>query len=87
MLLLYNIDEDYKPGPYSVTIRAGTTNGTSNVQIKDDDLEECKETFDLVIQPSSLPSWCKIESPTTAEVTIIDDECKYKELKEHQKCS
>ena len=46
---------DYDQGPYIVTIPAGQTSSSFNVQIYDDNIFETDEMFTLGIDTSSLP--------------------------------
>ena len=45
-----------------------------NVTINDDDILEDDETFNLTINPTSLPSEVSINNPAQVTVTIVDDE-------------
>ena len=54
--ILNNIGgEDYTSGPYNVTFPAGVTRVPFDVTINDDRVLEADETFNLVIDPTSLP--------------------------------
>ena len=50
------IGNDYNAGPYTVTINAVETHVTFNIPITDDYIHEQSETFNLIIDESSLPS-------------------------------
>ena len=65
---------DYDSGPYNILFPAGETSVIFNVMIKDDDLFENDETFNLTINPSSGVS---IINPAQVTVTITDDEGNY----------
>jgi len=60
-----------------VTFFAGMTSVSLNISITDDDiLENCIETFSLMIDKSSLPTTVIVGSTNQATVNIIDDDCK-----------
>jgi len=68
-------DTDYDNGPYVITIPAGETRVSFDVQINDDNmLEANSEDFILTIDPSSLPDYVTVSNPGQATVNIIDDE-------------
>ena len=69
-------NNDYDPGPYTVTIPAGENNVTFSVSITDDNILEQSETFNLIIDRSSLPSGVTSSDPNRVTVTIMDDDCK-----------
>ena len=73
----YFIDnKDYDPGPYTVTIPAGQNDVTFSVSITDDNIREQSETFNLIIDESSLPSDITSSDPNRVIVTIMDDDSK-----------
>ena len=45
-----------------------------NLNITDDDVYESDETFDLVINSTSLPDRIYLDHPYTATLSILDDE-------------
>ena len=62
-----------------VTFFAGMTSVSLNISITDDDiLENCIETFSLMIDKSSLPTTVIVGSTNQATVNIIDDDCKWR---------
>ena len=63
---------DYNPGPYNVTIPAGKNDVTFSVTITNDDIHEMSETFNLIIDPSSLPNG--VTSSNNVTVTILDQD-------------
>jgi len=65
---------DYNSGPYSVTFTAGQTSVSFDVPINDEDIFEDDENFSLTINPSSLPPSCSLGDPSSATVTIVNDE-------------
>ena len=75
MLLLID-NNDYDPGPYTVTIPAGQNDVTFSVAISDDIIHEQSETFNLIINESSLPSGVTSSDPNRVSVTIMDDDSK-----------
>lgn len=62
---------DFPIGPFSVTVPQGQTNATITVTPISDTLAEPNETYDLNL---SLPAGYVAGSPTTATVTIVDDD-------------
>ena len=67
------IDNDYNAGPYTVTISAGKNHITFSVPITDDNIREESETFNLIIDESSLPNHV---TSSNATVTIMDNDSK-----------
>jgi len=65
---------DYNSEPYNVTFLAGMTHASFNVAIINDIVSEDNETFDLIIELSSLPSNVTAINPEQATVTIVDDD-------------
>ena len=70
------IGNDYSAGPYTVTIGAVETHVTFNIPITDDYIREQSETFNLIIDESSLPSGVTSGNPKTTTVTIMDNDSK-----------
>ena len=67
-------NDDYGPGPYSVTIPDGSTMVPFDISIVEDSiLLEDNENFDIIIVPDSLPPNVTRGDPSRATVTIIDD--------------
>ena len=64
-------DIDYGSGPYTVMFPATVTKASFNILISNDDIVEQNETFSLIITP---PSGIIAVDPTTAVVTIVDDD-------------
>ena len=69
-------NNDYDAGPYTITILAGENDVTFSVSITDDNIREQSETFNLIIDESSLPSGVTSSYSSRATVTIMDDDCK-----------
>lgn len=67
---------DYKPETL-VVFKEGSNTASLNIAILDDELLEDDETFNLTINPSSLPSNVIVGDPNTATVTILNDDGKY----------
>ena len=65
---------DYTPGPYTVSFKAGQQNATLMVYTNDDAVVEMSETFSVVIESFDKPSVVKIGLPSTATVTVEDNE-------------
>jgi len=66
------IGNDFASGPYTVTIPAGDNDVTFSVATTDDDIREMSETFNLIIDPSSLPNG--VTGSNDATVTILDQD-------------
>ena len=77
MIVITLDNNDYNRGPYNITIPAGQNDITFSVSITDDNIREQSETFNLVIDESSLPSGVTSSDPNRTTVTIMDDDCKY----------
>ena len=65
-------------GPYRISIAAGSVYMEFDISIYDDNLCEPNETIPLVISPSSLPDRVTRGDPGQVTVTIIDDDCEFK---------
>ena len=76
MYIKYLTGVDYGPGPYEIKFPAGHTTVGFNISISDDDLLEDNETFNLTINPSSLPSEVSTSNPAQVTITVVDDEGK-----------
>lgn len=74
MSILFKGNVDYISGPYTVTVAAGETRARLHMQVKDDDIVEDEENFDLIIDNASLPRAISIGNPFQARVTIVDDD-------------
>ena len=67
---------DYGSGPYNALIPAGSISVPLEIKIKNDDILEADETFNLTINVSSLPGCINYVVPYQATVTIVDDDGK-----------
>lgn len=67
---------DYNSGPYYPMFRKGTRRTSFAVGIINDNRAENDETFNLIINSTSLPFGIVRDDPYSATVTILDDECK-----------
>ncbi len=69
-------NSDFVPGPFTVTIDAGKTEATLRIEILDDnfDVNDDDETFNVLINPGSLPDGVTAGTPSQATVTIRDDD-------------
>ena len=69
-------NSDFVPGPFTVTIDAGKTEATLRIEILDDsfDANDDDETFNVLINPGSLPDGVTAGTPSQATVTIRDDD-------------
>ena len=74
MCILVTEGDDYKTGPISVTIPAGTMSVSFNVSVIDDNIFEANESLILTIDQSSLPSRVVVQPDCMAIVTIVDDD-------------
>ena len=68
---------DYESGPYRVTILAGQLSVQFDIAIKDDNILEGNENFDLTINATSLPDCVVVTGPNQATITILDNDGKY----------
>ena len=67
---------DYGSGPYVVTFPTGLTHVSFAVVVTNDNVLEGDEKFNLIIDPSSLPTGVTAINPAQATVTIYDDDGK-----------
>ena len=65
---------DYYSGPYTAIIFAGITAATFDVSINNDQIFRGARTFQLSIDPSSLPNNVTIGDIGQATVIILDDD-------------
>ena len=75
--MVYWIGMDYNSGPFTVKFSAGMTRVPFNVSIHEDNILEGNETFNLIIDPSSLPSKVNVANGQ-ATVTIVDNDGMYR---------
>ena len=68
---------DYDSELYNVTFAKGDTSVTFCINITDDNALEADETFSVVFDDTSLPDRVISRYPNEANVTILDNECKY----------
>jgi len=73
-LFLIGANEDYSSGPYYVVFTAGMTEAVFNVSINDNEILEEAETFNMIINSSSLPNNVTIGELGEAVVTILDND-------------
>ena len=67
--------DDYKNGPFNVTIPAGNISVPFNISIIiDDNVFETNESFTLTIDSSSLPSRVSVQLDCVLMITIVDDD-------------
>ena len=66
------VGSDYNQGPYIVIIPSGENDVTFSVSITDDNIREESETFDLIIDESSLPNGVASGNLNKTTVTIMD---------------
>ena len=72
----YYTGEDYEPGPYDVIISAEMTSVLFNITITNDDVYEGNETFNLIVNVSSLSSNVTVGDISQATITIMNDDGK-----------
>ena len=73
-----NMDYRNNPSRQTVTFKANNTRSQYfGTDLLDDDLVELDETFDILIDPSSLPEDVSLGDPCEATVTIKDDDCEW----------
>ena len=75
-MICYYTGEDYQPGPYTVEVPAEMTSVFFNISITNDEIFEANETFDLVVNVSSLPLNVTIGDIGQATVIILNDDGK-----------
>ncbi len=67
-----------EPGDYApldrITIQAGSQSGWGDLYIQDDDISEGEERLAVAINGSRLPSEVELGSPSSVEITILDDD-------------
>ena len=68
---------DYNSGPYTVMFHAGVTSVPFDVTITDDNILEGNESFSLMIMQTSKPDRVTRVGDYQAEVTIVDNDCKW----------
>jgi len=82
-------NKDYFGGPYYIVFTAGITEAVFNITLNDNDILEETETFNIVINSSSLPNGVTIGVLDQAVVTILDNDGEvyqaeiYSHLSEH----
>ena len=67
-------NEDYFSGPYCIVFTAGMTEAVFNISVNDNDILEETETFNIIINSSSLPNNVTIGGLDEAAVTILDND-------------
>lgn len=70
------VGRDYESGPYSIIFPAGVTSMQFDVSIINDNIYEYHETFQLIINSSSLPTNISAGIPNQATVIIMNDDGK-----------
>ena len=69
-------EEDHSDGAIIVTIPACTASHSFIINITDDNITECNESFSVIIQSVSVYGFV-IGSANTTEVIVRDDDGKY----------
>ena len=72
-MIICTIGKDYNSGTFTVKFNAGITRAPFNVAIKEDNILEGNESFNLTINPS-LPNKVNVTNPDQATVTIVDND-------------
>jgi len=68
------MDQDYFSGPYFIVVPAGATEFIFNIVLNNDNILEETETFNVIINSSSLPSNVTIGELGDAAVSIWDND-------------
>ena len=68
------VGDDYKSGPFNVTIPTGETTAYFNISVIDDDVFEADESFSVTIDPSSLSSTLLLRPSCLLIIRIVDDD-------------
>jgi len=68
------MEQDYFSGPYFITFPAGITESMFSIAIINDDVLEETETFDIIINSSTLPSNVTNGEPGGVVVIIWDND-------------
>ena len=66
--------DDYETDPYTVRFSAGQQNATLMVSTMEDNITELTEYFKVVINSTNQPGAVGIGSPSTAFITIEDND-------------
>lgn len=69
-------DADYTRGNITVSVQVGALTQPLVVNITDDDIVECNETFNVIIE-SFITYGFTIGNVNRSEVIIIDDDCEH----------
>ena len=67
-------NEDYKHGPFNVTIPAGETSVLFNISIIDDNVFEGNESFSITIDSFFLPSRVLVQPGCMLMVMVMDND-------------
>ena len=65
---------DYGFGPYTVQFNAGVTSVPFNISVNNDDISEDDETFNVTVDPFSLPKRVTVGDYGQSIITILDDD-------------
>ena len=76
-------NEDYFSGPYYIVFSAGMTEAVFNISVNDNNILEETETFNIVINPSSLPNNVTIGELDEAVITILDNDGEFYQTERH----
>ena len=71
---MYITGTDYESRPYSLSFSQGITRIPFKVSIIDDNICEDIESFNVAIDPSSLPKNVTVDYPSEVTVFIMDDD-------------
>ena len=75
-VMFHETGQDYEPGPYTIAFPAEITSAFLNISITNDEIFEGNETFDLVLNSSSLPPNVTAGNIGQATVIILNDDGK-----------
>ena len=76
MYTFLELNNDYGPGPYTITFPPGRVNSSFNITITDDIALEGNEIFNLTLHVTNtlIPSNVSIGNLSQATVTILDND-------------
>ena len=80
---LIGANKDYFSGPYYIVFTAGMTESVFNISVNDNDILEETKTFNIIINPSSLPNNVTTTELNEAVVTILDNDGEFCQTEMH----
>jgi len=82
-LFLIGANEDYFSGPYYIVFTGGMKEAVFTISVNDNDILEETETFNIIIDSSSLPNNVIIGELDKAVVTIVDNDGEFYQTEMH----